>query len=141
VQLEGGALATRAHSPIVALPATAYTQAFMRQSAIALAHPRDDQQAQVELPLPQQLAPFARESQTDENGYFRLRKLPAGTYVVRGRLSVAFPRTVGAEDERKIVYDYSFVWLESDPVTVRARSTSNVTFHIAARRNKMSSAK
>ena len=140
VQLPDGALAARDRSPVLALPDTSYTSAWLQESADAIAHPTGGNGGTGETSeptLPDVLDRYARATHSDASGYFHFRNLPAGRYLLRGRLTVAFPRVVEKNDDRRTVYDYSFVWMQSDPVTVRGDVAPDVVFHIVARRDKV----
>ncbi len=137
VQLPDGALATRTNSPVLALPDTAYTKAWLSESARTIGSASPSPRANDDPPLPAVLDKYARGTHTDGDGYFHFRNLPDGRYVIRGRLTIAFPRTVGSEEERQTVYDYSYVWLVSDAIAVRGSMAPDVVFHIVARRNRV----
>ncbi len=153
VQLQNNSVQTKAGAPVVALPDSPLTRAWLASSAKDIAAREPGPNEFDDPPIPDALQPFARGARAAEDGTFTFHRMPVGTFLLRGRLSIAFPRTIevpvassalgpqgqtiyGESATALQVFDYSYVWLDSNPVIVTATQTSNVTFQIVARRNK-----
>ena len=133
---------------VLLLPYSTRTRLYLARTAQQLAA-RTVQDGVTTPELDPDLAPYARRMRSAGDGSFRFANVPQGTWVVRGRLSVAFPRIVfvgvpaavdvngqalaGTEMRRALVFDYTFAWFDSDPVTVRDDQTRDVALHVVAR--------
>ena len=150
VQLQNGALVAKNGASVLALPDSELARWWLAESAVAIRERADDRIFR-EPALPQQLRPFVRYAVTDGDGNFRIGNLPRGRYIFRGRLSLAFPRTISDAPQSAapydvygdqtsvrrsiVVFDYSIVWLDSFVVRVGTRPPDDIAFHLVARRD------
>jgi hypothetical protein len=151
VRTTSGGLATKRGADVVLLPYSTQTRIYLQHVAAAL-NARRPADGVDDPPLDPTLAPFARRQRARDDGSFRFTNLPQGTWIVHGRLSVGFPRIVyvtapssvtvdgqtisGNEERRAYVYDYTFAWLDSQPITVRGNDTREAAFQLVARINR-----
>ncbi|MBD5657559.1 MAG: hypothetical protein IAI50_20615 [Candidatus Eremiobacteraeota bacterium] len=151
VALSSGTLATKRGATILALPDSEYTRWWLTTSAAEI-RDRAETDSFDDVELPARLRRFARYTSTDADGNFELDKLPRGRYILRGRLSVAFPRAVvpqatanpyaaygydSAPVRNLVVFDYSIVWLDSQSIRVGSGPPPDIAFHLVARRDRL----
>ncbi len=153
VSLPNGTLATKRGATVLVLPDSDYTRWWLTSSAAEI---RDRAQADAfeDVELPARLRRFARYTSTDADGNFEFDHLPRGRYILRGRLSIAFPRAVVAQAtpnpyaaygydsaavRNPVVFDYSIVWLDSQSIRVGSGVPPDIAFHLVARRDRLDS--
>jgi hypothetical protein len=150
----GGETRSRAGVVVSAYPDRPFTRAWLRASAQAIALRGHGPAEFDDPPPPAQLVRYRHTATTDEDGAFVIRGLTAGSWALRGLLSIAFPRAVsylrstpvgyanGApvvaqEVVNETVSDFSFLWLDATSVGVGLHFVPQVYFHVVARRNKL----
>lgn len=150
VVLPDGSLVAKRGATVLALPDAPYTRWWLTTSAAEIRDRSGESVADVA--LPQRLRPFARYAVTDADGNFEVGGLPRGRYLFRGRLSLAFPRSVRVTPTADpyapyepdmppppaaVVFDYSVVWLDSRAVRVGSGASDDIAFHLVARRDRV----
>ncbi len=154
ISLPGDQTRSRAGIVVAAYPDLPYTRAWLRTSAQEIADRAHGPHEFDDPPPPAPLVRYRHVATTDADGAFVIRGLTAGSYVIRGRLSVAFPRVVSVlhtvqegsangvpmnsqQVDDETLVDYSYIWLEATSIGVGKHFEPQVYLHVAARRNKI----
>jgi hypothetical protein len=153
ISLPGDETRSKAGIVVAAYPDRPYTRAWLRSSAQEIAERAHGPHEFDDPAPPAPLARYRHVATTDADGAFVIRGLTAGSYVIRGRLSVAFPRQVSVlhavregdangipidsqQVEDETLVDYSYIWLEATSIGVGKHFEPEVYLHVVARRNK-----
>lgn len=154
VAVPGGDLRSKAGVVVSAFPDGPAVRAWLAASAREIAG-RARGPGEFDDPAPPpELAALRRTAVTDAFGAFAVTGVAPGTWLLRGRLRIAFPRTVGVvrevpvrvaggatEQEADVRYealtDVSYVWLDSAPVRVGPAPFARAAFRVVARRDAL----
>jgi hypothetical protein len=100
VQLQNNSVQTKAGAPVVALPDSPLTRAWLASSAKDIAAREPGPNEFDDPPIPDALQPFARGARAAEDGTFTFHRMPVGTND-RGSGCVVRARAAGSDDLRR----------------------------------------